>query len=706
MHYVNLYLLCMFLMGITGVSAKPIETVGFQGDFLPTKWQMGSNPQKNLIITSNAPQSITLQNYKPWAVSGSAMTFLKAPWDGQVEFSYTLTGVTSSCPATYKNDEISTILNKGGPPIKFNVSKGKSFGFALNGQATPQSFGCISNGSQITFSITSFTFTPEQPSFFNAQAYQVPFDAPTPVKDPSTQQTALATFAWQEFIALNWPSSYTTGTPTRGQPDTSKSLGQFAQPDSAGELVWQTYKHRVEVYPKGAPLHETGQEISYNTVPSYNYPSNISVDNNPDNKVPQCGDYRAATGTWAVNHDVTLSSTNIFNNLDETSEIDLATMFTDGDPNAPGIAPPNTTPNFYELPKQPRRFIYEAKANQVMFDYIQKNNFQQDATRLEAQQASYTAVRDDGKGGIAPCPNDNSIICFPPGVSAKANNAGKEGTILVKATWRQLTRLEANSGRFLMAPIIRYRNPDPSNAQAFCFETVKVPSLPIPTTVTSPLPYGLIGLHIIHKTTNYPTFVFATFEQVDTLNSGTPNSSLFYYNRQVEEGSEPLKQTVTARAHPISSATNAVTDEVHFQLRSLLAKDKAGPQDSVWLYYKLIGVQGAATNPTNTEGSDYFLANLVTETNEILRSFSGTLDAKNGTIDPKNPNIQVGHTSYTGGGCKGCHGNAQVGPIQQQGAAPLSADKKIASDFSFITQNAPFGGIPDAINQPLKADDN
>ncbi len=550
------------------------------------------------------------------------------------------------------------------------------------------------------------------PQFFGAHAYKVPHDLPKQgSKTISQQQTALAAFAWKEFIALNWPSSYTAATLTRGQPDMSKSVAQFAQPNSTGELVWQTYKHRVEVYPEGATT--SNYNSSFNTVPSYSYPKNIGIDQSTNNKIPQCGAFVPMTGTdptkgtWVVNHDVTLSSISLFNNLDETSEIDLATMFTDGDPNAPGTAPPSTIPNYYGLPKQPRRFIYEAKANQVMFDYIAGKNYFVSSTRKTAQKATYTAVRNNGMGGLAPCPDDDSIICFRPNVlPTAAKPAGKEGTILVKATWRQLTRLEANSGRFLMAPIIRYRNPDPANAKAFCFETVTVPAIPISAGDTAPLPYGLIGLHIIHKTTNYPTFVFATFEQSDTLNSGTPHSGLFYYNRQVAAGTQPIKQTVTSRAHPISDATNAVTDQVHFQLRTQLAMDQSGPQDSVWLHYKLIGVQGAATNPSNTDGTDYFLANLVTETNEILRSFSGTLDAENGTINPQNTNLRVGQTAYTGGGCKGCHGNAQVGPKQQPGAKPLNPMKKIASDFSFITQQAPFGGIPDAINQPLKAPDN
>ena len=50
----------------------------------------------------------------------------------------------------------------------------------------------------------------------------------------------LATFAWKEFIALNWPSNYTTSSPVRGKPDTSKTSLDFTQPGTS-TLVWQSY---------------------------------------------------------------------------------------------------------------------------------------------------------------------------------------------------------------------------------------------------------------------------------------------------------------------------------------------------------------------------------------------------------------------------------------------------------------------------------
>ncbi|MEP3890319.1 MAG: hypothetical protein ABJN69_07610 [Hellea sp.] len=529
--------------------------------------------------------------------------------------------------------------------------------------------------------------------YFSSTAYQVPFDLKSgPLPNNSQEVTKLARFAWKEFIALNWPSTYDSeASPAnyqRATPDTSKSVLDFAAPDNKGKLVWQTYKHRNEVY----PMMNAGGEYpnsakQFDVAPNYTYPAVHG------STVPECGAYDPTTGTWATNSSTTLADIHHFNNLDETSEIDLATLFTDGDPNAPGIKPSEGTPLYMGLPQQPRRFIYEAKANRTMFDYVSNAQYYDNDTRTQAQLDTYTAVRDQGMGGLSTCPDD-SIICFPHGIAPSQTSDGQEGTILVKATWKQLTQTEYSSGRYLTAPIIRYRNSnpnfDPSSPQPFCFETIAAE----PTSTS--LPYGLVGLHIIHKTTNYPTYIFATFEQVDNLSS---TSSLFYYNRNDNPPVGTSRQAVEHRAHPIPQEVKDVTDNVHFQLRKVLQANSK--TDSVWFNYQLIGVQGQATNSGfATSESEFALANIVTETNGVLQDFVGTLNA-DGTIDPHNSNIFKGSEKFIGGGCKGCHGNAQVGPHVEFGAAPPPASSLRASDFSFITQNAPFEGKPDAINQPL-----
>ncbi len=240
-----------------------------------------------------------------------------------------------------------------------------------------------------------------------------------------------------------------------------------------------------------------------------------------------------------------------------------------------------------------------------------------------------------------------------------------------------------------MAPVLKYRSLDPSNENGpFCYQLIADQ----PTATT--LPYGLTGLHIIHKTTHYPTYVFATFEQVDNLNRTLPHNDLFYFNRNAGIVN-PDRQDVVARAHAISDQTETINTAVHSQLRQLLAgQNPADPScretDSPFLHYKLIGVQGEASN--DQQNTDFFLSNLVTETNEALRSFSGTLNNDNGTINPMQINAYKGDTALITGGCKGCHGNAQVGQ-------PPTGSNPGAYDFSFITQRAPFPA-PDPVNQP------
>ncbi len=484
---------------------------------------------------------------------------------------------------------------------------------------------------------------PSGVDFFSGDPSQVPYDVPG---GAAASQTRLAVFAWQEFIALNYASNYDTTNYTRGEPDTSGSdqgLATFLTPDPEVPRVWQTYKHRVEIFPEDT----TSYQSDFNSAPQYFYGDPILPLNDPD-------------GT-------PLSQlTTYFNNLDEASEIDLCTLFVDGDPNAIGAQP--APPVASGVAGAPRRIIYQAKANSYMFDYIVSNDLYLESKRSALIASTATAVTQNGQGGlIAPEPG---TLAFPAG-SLSTN----EGTIEVKASWRQLTWDEYQSGRFLTGPVIRYIADGSGDST---YQIIDSPSTPY-TSQPTQVPYGVVGLHIIHKTDSFPTFVFATFEQVDNLNSESPqgpqpNNQLFYYNRN-EGIASSGRQNVNRRAHPISDEVKQVNHLAHEQIMAQQA-------DSVWQYYKLVGVQGASSN--DQQDDDFFLANIVTETNEVLRSFSGTLDNTNGTIDPTQVNTYVGTQSYINGGCKGCHGNAQVA----------------GADFSFITLNAPFPEV-DVINQPL-----
>ena len=486
--------------------------------------------------------------------------------------------------------------------------------------------------------------------FITDTAWVVPHDVTT----DTASQLQLAQFAWKEFIALNWPSSYKTDE-KRGTPDKSKTAMDFLAignyPNTP--LVWETYMHRVELFPKDSALFRA----SYDVAPKYKYTGQIQ---NIENEAIHLG-----------------SIDTIFNNLDETSEINLCTVFTTGDTTAPGFVENAPTASF--LPGAPRRVIYEAKANKVFYKYIKEKKLY--ITSTKKALSTYTnrkisnATNKDTLGGLYPCPNDDSLICFPHGVIG-----GSEGSIEVKASWRQLSAAEFNSGRFLTAPVLYYREGKPSNPSDTTYFQI------ISGKITaSSRPFGHVGLHIIHKTKNVPTYIFATFEQADNINDKLPQNELFLYNRNWNVKVDSGKQPITNRIHAISSHVETLNNTVHQQMTSL-------DSSSVWQYYKLIGVQGMANG--NQDTTDFLLANSVTETNETLANFVGTLDNINGVIkDPKGANVHKGPQFFVQGGCKGCHGNSQK------------------TDFSFITQNAPFYENPnkakpdtvkpDVVNQPL-----
>jgi len=473
--------------------------------------------------------------------------------------------------------------------------------------------------------------------FFEGTPYDVPHD----VDDPAdSTQVALAVFAWKEFIALNWPSTYSQDG-KRAMPDKSATVKDFLQGSNTGELVWHTYKHRVEMYPHDTATYNT----NFDTPPQYLYNQDIK----------------------GLNSSKPLSEVTIFNNLDETSEINLCTLFVEGDPDAPGASNYSNPKIASGLPGAPRRMIYEAKANRSMFDYVVNNQLYDSVLRSKRIHITDSLIKNAGTGAIYSTNLPKHQIAFPFG----DNSTGEEGSIEIKATWRQLTLREYNSGRFLTAPIIYYRGgtlqfPD-SNGQAY-YDTVAA------TPTATSLPYGLVGLHIIHKTKTFPSYVFATFEQVDNLSADRePLNKLSYYNRNMNPSIAAGKQPVYTRSNAILQQTQQVNDSVHKQIKEILPT-------SVWQYYKLIGIQGHPA--PNDNSTDYYLANIATETNAVLANFSGTLDALRGTKNPKGINIYQGNKKIVQGGCKGCHGNAQD------------------ADFSFITKDAPITDV-DFINQPL-----
>jgi hypothetical protein len=358
---------------------------------------------------------------------------------------------------------------------------------------------------------------------------------------------------------------------------------------------------------------------------------------------------------------------NIFNNLDETSEIGLCQMFAH-----------NTT-----------RIAYEAKVSRALFDYANQNKL----TNAMGNYSALTAAKQNTTnnlakyGGTCGASTNIPIVSLPCGDAAVAGDPG-EGAIEIKAAWRQLNSTEAASGRFFTQKVLFYEGEPPNQTE------------PGNQTFNNAV-YGLVALHIIHKTKSFPVFVFASWEQIDNYDDATNQNTealqftnLGYPNAKIPPfsnypNSPPPPNIPVTRNHPIHSQIPPVNDAVH------AAFTKIDPQ-TVWQYYKLIGVQATPVNgpPSRTAPSDdvsyYYLANIVVETNQTLQNFEGSLPLITAT-----PFLNVYLNGATGspfqmGGCQGCHG-----------AAGQSNGGDMSVLIGFGPTNA--AGPPESINNPPEA---
>jgi len=404
--------------------------------------------------------------------------------------------------------------------------------------------------------------------------------APLPPQDlaPGSDPQKLAEFAWAEFFALNWQSSFAKNQ-LRDVPDTTWS---FSSPN-ATLAVWETYAHRTELRPNAATLQpfDAAPHYSFGTMPT------------------------ATPG----------ASFTLFNNLDENNEIGSCNLY--GQVGQPGGN---------------QMVLYQAKVNRAEYDYISKNYGGDTAKLYSADRltrnniAKYKAYY---QGATSSCDCPPGVMCLPCGDQTK----NQQGTMEIKTAWRMLTPSE-DSTKFFTRKVIYYRQPNPKGPVYYHNAT-----------------FALIGMHIIHKTVNYPDFVFATWEHVDvekdsmrlTLLGPPPGKPLQRYKR----------------LHPIEPLTMRATTAAHNKLRQLNPK-------SVWLNYRLTGVQGTPTSDSTT--ANYFLANYVIESDKTLADFHGS--GIGTPFNGKTNTLYMGQ-NLTAGGCQGCHGVAQKG----------------GTDFSFLLDN-------------------
>ena len=364
-----------------------------------------------------------------------------------------------------------------------------------------------------------------------------------------------------------------------------------------------------------------------------------------------------------------------FNNLDETSQIGQNFLFYPATPGSP-------------QPAADAQVLFEAKVNQYESDWVNQN--------YQSLIPKYGPFH------------------FSPAITLPF------GTVEVKAAWRPLSSIpQDQQNRYHTATVITYSGTDLQ---------------PIPELQT----YALIGLHLIHKTPNYPAFIFATFEQVDDLANqltGKP-TGLYYvptypnvaYTLPSSTTFPPTMQTVpnpsikfnvtSPMAYPNGTPVPLPTGEVasipgdvsipvtqpvattpevaavNSQALALMQQLPGFGPNFTWQYYKLTGVQALPTNDETSE--DFYLANIVVESSQPgIQLFRGFPPISKGVLTNMRNQANVidyGATPVaitSGGGCQGCHGIAQT----QNGF-----------DFSFLFFGANGGGFsPDTLGLPSPA---
>jgi hypothetical protein len=247
-------------------------------------------------------------------------------------------------------------------------------------------------------------------------------------------------------------------------------------------------------------------------------------------------------------------------------------------------------------------------------------------------------------------------------ISFPVQSADDTGATFIKAAWKPLfTDAERNSGRYHIA-------------QAFLFTAA---GGNVAATCAGPVPMGLVGLHIVHKTQGFPMWLWATFEQVDntpddTANPGpTPPQGWAFFKPgsaapanvapKCPDGVTPFTRcdfqptsshlgqaandktggpVQVVRKNPIAKSANQPgLDEINKTVHDALV---AIDPNNVWQYYRLIDAQwqNANANPQApcTVKTGFFPAcNIANATMETYLQTNSCMGCHKGATAPSSP---------------------------------------------------------------------
>jgi hypothetical protein len=311
--------------------------------------------------------------------------------------------------------------------------------------------------------------------------------------------------------------------------------------------------------------------------------------------------------------------------------------------------------------------------------------------------------------------NINGQVAFSNGGSKVAMPSGMpgqdwSGSFELKFAWRILKPGKDDFSRFYTTPAV-VMDQGPSGK-------------PVERKVT----VGLVGMHIGHKSSTSPQWIWSTFEQVDNLDVDPvahpklnpsftdPNCPLCAVDQLPvadKNGIYPRIPTQAWRAIPIPG------DKVALNAQAQAALRRTG---SVWQYYQLIDTQWptqpsappsawdsglplAATNKPGGHPTPVMLTNITMETyfqkgNQPAcksEELPGTLSCPTGPAEPPVWNARlnasktpvkpgINTTAFITESCTGCHSSAGVWTSYDPAKRSGTQSGQLTADFSWLLE--------------------
>ena len=420
----------------------------------------------------------------------------------------------------------------------------------------------------------------------------------------------------------------------------------------AGTPVWDTWKEKRQLYRVEDLIG--GQVWSTSDPGPFQTPP---TGHDPNIHIPMCKGETAPSATMK-----TVQASKIDNFADETDEIGLVALWQADT----------------KYPTDKSLIRYQVKFNADYWNYVRDNGFYA-SDKLNAF-IQKTASESNKVGEVA----------FP----MSSNSTSINGAIMTKAGWRMLSDDEDGSD-YYSTEMLYYDKEDDTT----CFRQAR---------------FGLIAIHVVRKTEEFPYFFYSTFEHkanypgvynyantnitndasvdskllpascqgVDVPTSGSQQSAILPNGCGIAYTTPP--NPVVGVASPPYQADRLIPARA--ALTQVNQEADGITQGSVWNNYRLVGVQtvpveGKLNDENPASDQDYYLANPVVETSQRFQYFTGDF------ASPRIVNVYKNHddnSSVMMGGCMGCHGAGAQGASRTLDEV---AGGSGGTDFSFTLQN-------------------